>query len=307
MSTHAAPRLPIVREAFLVGYAPQGEWSWLIAAALFFGKVGAGLFVLSYFTDFELGAAVGLGLAGAGKPAAHLLFLGRPERFLRALARWRSSRLSQGLVTLGTFVAAGLVYLTPAMDLWDENGLTQAAGVVAAATGIVLMFWEGIVLMASRGVPLWDSWLLPLLALLYSLLGGTTMVLVLRAFTDSAGSQTELEGLQLGLLVLNLALVGVYVASARVRSAAAQFAASLLTRGPLGAVFLAGAVGVGLVGTLVLASVSVATGSEAALAAAAATDLLGHFLVFFAILRAGVHPPLRRASTWGEDDAAWTA
>lgn len=306
MQTHAAPHPQIVREAFLLGYAPQGEWSWLIAAALFFGKVGAGLFVLSYFTDFGLGAAVGLGLAGVGKPVAHLLFLGRPERFLRALACWRTSRLSQGLATLGVFIVAALLYQTPAMGVWDENGLTQAAGVVAAATGIVLMFWEGIVLMASRGVPLWDSWLLPVLALLYSFLGGTTMVLVLEAFTDSDGTQVEFERLQIGLIVLNLALVAVYVTSARVRSATAQFAVRLLTRGPLGTVFLAGAVGVGLVGTLVLASVSVATGSEVILAAAAVTDLVGHFLVFFAILRAGVHPPLRRAS-WREEDAAWNA
>ena len=45
MSTHAAP-LPLVRDQFLIGYAPQHEWSWLIAAAFFFGKVGAGLFVI---------------------------------------------------------------------------------------------------------------------------------------------------------------------------------------------------------------------------------------------------------------------
>lgn len=302
MATFGAQRLPIVRDQFLIGYQPQGEWAWLIAAALFLGKVGAGLFVVSYFTSYELGMLVGLLVAGVGKPVAHLLFLGRPERFLLALRRWRSSRLSQGLIVLGVFIVCGIVAVAA------DGTVQDVFGVVAVAAAIVLMFWEGFVLMAARGVPLWESRLLPVLAFLYSLLGGTTLALVLHTAQGADASEAGLEWLQVALLVVNLVLVAVYISSARIRGAAAEFAAALLTRGPLGIVFLAGAVGIGLVGTLVLASISVATGSVGALAAAAATDLLGHFVVFFAILRAGVHPPLRQPAPAEEaEEEVWAA
>lgn len=277
---------PIVHSQFEIGYTAQREWAWLIAAAFFLGKVGAGLFLLSYFTDFELGALVGLLVVGVGKSGAHLLFLGRPERFWRAVKQWRTSRLSQGLIAMGVFIVLGAVYLVTPGDV------QTAFGIAALVPAVVLMVYDGFVLKASRGIQLWNSYLLPVLALAYSLLGGTTLTLVLRSATGEA-AEAEFEWMQLSLLGLNLVLVAAYVFTVQVRSAAAQLAVHLLTRGSLAYQFLAGAVGVGLVVTLVLASVVAATGSTPALIVAAVTDLFGHFLVFFALLRAGIYAPLR--------------
>lgn len=289
------PRLPIVDREFLIGYARQREWAWLIAAAFFLGKVGAGLFFVSFFTDFPLGALVGVLIVGLGKSTAHLLFLGRPERFWRAAAHWRTSRISQGLLAMGAFLAFGAVYLALELPAGTRDGAAQdAVGALALAGALLVMVYDGFVLKASRGVALWDSWLLPVLALLYALLGGTTLTLVLRAIESSATSETELHWLQLSLLGLNLALVSVYLLTAQVRSAAAELAVRLLTRGPLGLAFLLGAIGVGLVATIALGAVFAATDSQGVLAAAAVTDLLGHFLVFFTILRAGIYAPLRQ-------------
>ncbi len=285
----AARSWPIVHNQFLIGYTAQREWAWLIAIAFFLGKVGAGLFVISYFTDFSLGALVGLLVVGVGKSGAHLLFLGRPERFLRAVKGWRTSRVSQGLIAMGLFVVLGAVYLP--LDGDAQN----AVGAVALAPAVVLMFYDGFVLKASRGIALWNSYLLPVLALAYSLLGGTTVALVLRAASGSEATEAQLEWMQIALVAVNLVLVAVYVFTAQVRSAAAQLAVHLLTRGRLGLVFLAGAVGIGLVGTIILAVVVALTGSTAALTLAAITDLSGHFLIFFALLRAGIYAPLRGA------------
>ena len=41
--------------------------------------------MISFFTDFKLGALVGVPLVGMGKTTAHLLYLGSPLRFLRAV------------------------------------------------------------------------------------------------------------------------------------------------------------------------------------------------------------------------------
>ncbi len=119
------------------------------------------------------------------------------------------------------------------------------------------------------------------------------MALVLRAATGEDFSRTVIEGVELGFVAVNLVLVGIYVLVAAVRTAAADFAARLLTRGRLGLAFLAGAVGLGLCGTLVLAGIAAATGSTVALALAAVTDLSGHFVMFFVILGVGVYAPPR--------------
>jgi formate-dependent nitrite reductase membrane component NrfD len=278
---------------FLIGYQPQGEWAWLIATAFFLGKVGAGLFLISYISDFKFGAVAGLLIVGVGKTTAHLLYLGRPLRFLRAVVGWRTSWISRGIIAMGVYLACGAVYVAPYLHIsFVPHDVASAFGVVAVVAAVVVMVYDGFVLKASRGVPLWDSYLMPVLVLFYALLGGVTLTLTLEALRDET-TTVRLDWLQLALLGLNLVLIVIVVLNARVRHAAAQYGSTLLTRGPLGWLFLAGAVGVGLVGTLVLAGIAIATGNEIVIVLAAITDLAGHFFVFFSILRAGLHAPIR--------------
>jgi len=284
----------IGRNQFTMGYRPQGEWSWLITAAFFLGNVGAGLFLLSYFNSFYLGAAIGLLIVGVGKSTAHLLYLGRPERFLRIIARWRTSWISRGLIAMGVFLVCGIVYLARYLQAdFVPHGVTVGFGVAAAIVAVVVMVYDGFVLKSSRGTPLWDTYLMPVLALFYALLGGTTLTLVVQA-ASGASTHVELEWLEIALLVLNGALVSLVIFTAWARQAAVRAAVALLTRGPMSRVFLA--VGLGIGGTLALVGVSLATGSIVALAVAAVTDLCGHFFLFFSLLRVGLHPPLRPVS-----------
>ncbi len=298
-SQHSVARpLLIGPNQFLIGYQAQREWAWLIACAFFFGKVGAGTFLLSYLIGFKLGALVGLLAVGVLKTTAHLLFLGRPARFLYALRCWRTSWISRGIHGIGIFLVFGALYLSPEVVSFVPDGLARACGVVAALAAVLVMVYDGFVMKASKGIPFWDSYLMPVLVLCYALLGGTTVTLALQVISGEA-TESSLEWLQVAMLVLNLVLIGVVVFSARVRSAAAQLATALLTRGPLGAVFLVIAVGVGIVATGALVTVSLASGSHTALVAGAMTDLVGHFFVFFSVLRAGLHPPIRPLALTG--------
>ena len=276
---------------FMLGYQPQRQWSWLIATAFFFGKVGAGTFLISLLVGFKLGMLVGILVVAVLKTTAHLLFLGRPERFLRALWGWKTSWISRGIHAMGIFIVFGLLRLAPSAFSFP-HGAAKACGIVAAVAAVFVMFYDGFVMKASRGIPLWDSYLTPLLVLAYAFLGGTTLTLALEV---AAGRtiQHGFEWFQVGLILLNLGLLAVLVLSARVRGAAADLAASLLVRGALGRLFLAVAIGVGIGATLVLVGVAIATGNHAILVAAAVSDLVGEFFVFFSILRAGVHPPVR--------------
>src|SRR3990172_7389619 len=84
-------------DEFSVGFRVQREWSWLILFAFFLGGMGAGLFLISYFIGFNIGLVVGLLIVAVGKNTAHLLFLGRPERFWRAFTQPFISWISRGI------------------------------------------------------------------------------------------------------------------------------------------------------------------------------------------------------------------
>lgn len=278
---------------FLIGYQPQREWAWLITTAFFLGSVGAGLFVISYFSQFKLGAVVGLLIVGVGKNTAHLLYLGRPLRFWRVVVGWRTSWISRGAIAIGVYLACGALYVAPYIHIsFVPSGVASAFGVVALVAAAVVMVYDGFVLKASRGVPLWDSYLMRALVLCYALLGGTLLTLLVELLSGEA-TRTRLEWLGIALLFLNGVLISLVIFTAKVRQAAAEAAVALLTRGPMTWLFFGVAVGLGIGGTLVLVGISIATGSVVALAIGAATALLGHFFVLYSLLRVGLHPKIR--------------
>lgn len=290
----SSARSPLIGpNEFLIGYQLQREWAWLIAAAFFFGTVGAGLYFVSFVIDFHLGAVVALLIVGVCKGAAHMLFLGKPLRFPLAVRKWRTSWISRGVIAMFVFLACGVVYVAGFPEgSFVSDGVSEAFGWVALAAALVIMVYDGFVLRSCRGIPLWNTNLMPIVGLSYAFLGGTTVTLVLQALADEP-TRNWLEWLQLGLLVLNIALVATVLVTARSRDAASQLSASLLTRGPMAPLFVVVAIGVGIVCTLALVAVSLTTDSTAALVAAGVTDLVGEFFLFFSLLRVGAHPSLR--------------
>jgi len=290
----SSARSPLIGpNEFLIGYQLQREWAWLIAAAFFFGTVGAGLYFVSFVIDFHLGAVVALLIVGVCKGAAHMLFLGKPLRFPLAVRKWRTSWISRGVIAMFVFLACGVVYVAGFPEgSFVSDGVSEAFGWVALAAALVIMVYDGFVLRSCRGIPLWNTNLMPIVGLSYAFLGGTTVTLVLQALADEP-TRNWLEWLQLGLLVLNIALVATVLVTARSRDAASQLSASLLTRGPMAPLFVVVAIGVGIVCTLALVAVSLTIDSTAALVAAGVTDLVGEFFLFFSLLRVGAHPSLR--------------
>jgi sulfite dehydrogenase (quinone) subunit SoeC len=285
-------RLLIGGNQFLIGYQQQQEWAWLIATAFFLGGIGGGLFMVSFFSDFKLGALIGILAVGIGKTAAHLLYLGKPLRFLRAVVGWRTSWISRGILGMTGFCLLGAVYVAPYVHVsFVSNGVAHAFGIAALPFAFLMMFYDGFVLKASKGIRFWDSYLMPVLLLFYATLGGITLTLALEVLANEATAK-RLEWAGIALLVVNLVLIGFYVVSARMRGAASELAARLLRQERLGRVFLL-ALAVGFGCTLVLAVVSLATHNGATMTVAGLTDVFGHFFVLFAILRVGIHAPIR--------------
>jgi formate-dependent nitrite reductase membrane component NrfD len=288
-----AVRVP--RGEFMFSYTVQQEWAWLISAAFFFGGVGAGVFVISYFAGYYTGMVVGLAVVAVLKTTAHLLFLGRPLRAWRAVTKWRTSWLSRGVLAIIVFLLAGFVYASPKLgiDVVDKGSAVQEVfGVIAVLGAVVVMIYDGFVLKQSRGIPFWNTYLIPLLTIGYATLAGVTLTLVLQSITLTHAHQGSLEALQITMLVVNLVLVGLYVVAARTRGAAAQVSAAMLTRGRLRALFLL-VVGLGLLGTLVFSAIAIAADSVPFQAIGACCDLIADFFIFFAVIRSGVYAPLR--------------
>jgi len=80
MTTYNSPVAP---HTFAYGFHRQGWWGWLIGSAFFFGEIGAGLFLVSLLTGQALGMLIGYLVVVVGKNLAHLMYLGRPDRFWR--------------------------------------------------------------------------------------------------------------------------------------------------------------------------------------------------------------------------------
>lgn len=296
-------RLMIRGNQFLIGYQQQQEWAWLITTAFFLGGVGGGMFVISFFNDFRLGALVGILAVGIGKTTAHLLYLGKPLRFLRAVVGWKTSWISRGILGMTAFCLLGAVYVAPYLHIsFVSDDVADAFGIAALPFAVFMMFYDGFVLKASKGIAFWDSYLMPVLMLFYATLGGIAGTLALEVLAGEATTK-RLEWMEIALLVVNLALIGFYVVSAQVRGAASELAAKLLRQDRMGRVFLL-AIVVGFGCTLVLAAVAVATDSAPTMAVAAITDLFGHFFVLFAILRVGMHAPIRPLPLRGVRSAA---
>lgn len=290
----APARSPLVKPSeFLIGYQLQTEWAWLIAAAFFFGTLGAGTYFVSFVTDYHPGILAALLIVGVGKSVAHLLFLGKPLRFPLAVRKWRTSWISRGVIAMAAFLGSALLYaLSLIEDSFVPGSVGRAFGWIALAAALVLMVYDGFVLRACKGIPLWNTLLMPLVGLSYGLLGGSTVTLALQVLrTDD--TERWLEWLQLTLLAVNILLIVAVLATSRSRGGAPRLSASLLTNGPIAPLFLVVAIGIGIGATLLLVIVSLATSSTGALVAAGATDLAGEFILFYSLLHVGAHPAPR--------------
>ena len=208
------PSIGIANHRFAFGYYRQTFWNWLIGTAFFLGGLGAGLFVLSLLTGHTAGMLIGYLIVIVGKNTAHMLFLGRTERFWRAAMRPDRSWIARGIWAMGFFAVSGLILLLPRVlgPAWQmSDSVNTAATAIAVLSAFIIMFYYGFVMNASHGVAFWRTRLLPLLLLMYATLGGTTLSLTIRELRGEA-TPAFLPNLEHALLVVNFVLLAAYLA-----------------------------------------------------------------------------------------------
>lgn len=292
MSTQTA--VAVAPHRFAFGFYRQVWWNWLIGTAFFLGGVGGGLFVISYLTQFGLGMLVGYLVVVLGKNTAHLLYLGRPERFWRAAMRPDRSWIARGIWATGLFAVGGFFCWAPyfVSSFQSPEWVARVAAALAIASALFIMFYDGFVMNQSRGVAFWNSKLLPLLVLMYAVLGGTTLSLTLRELSGMEGSVTGyLARAEHVLLIMNFALLCFYVwRMAHWMPAARETARSLLS-GIYARAFFGLVLVVGIGATLLLSLVHDRVQANWLVILIAACELTGDFSLLMILLRSGLFGP----------------
>ncbi len=286
----ATRELLIAPHRFAPGYHRQTFWNWLIGTAFFFGGVGGGLFLVSLITRDVAGMIAGFLIVVVGKNTAHLLFLGRPERFLAAARRPDRSWIARGIWAMGVFMVSGFAsILLQAHSQWIHFSASAAnfTFVLAAASALFIACYDGFLMRSSAGVAFWRTYLLPLLLFMYASLGGVTLSLTIRELRGEF-LPAGLESLEQGLLVANFFLLAVYLYRMGRSLPAARESLREWLRGTYARAFFGLVLLVGLVATLLLSPLHSTAHSPVHIVLIAGCELIGDFSMMMVMLKSGL-------------------
>ncbi|MFH1091913.1 MAG: NrfD/PsrC family molybdoenzyme membrane anchor subunit, partial [Pseudomonadota bacterium] len=232
---------------WMVTFTPQKEWisgrGLLLWLAFFFIELGAGLYLVSIMMENPWGMAAGwlvtLGLGGG----LHLLYLGRPFRFWRAVMRPQTSWISRGMIflvlfsILGTLVLAlslhGFLRETP--STW--GGLSLWWKLPAGFLAFVLIVYGGFAMNFVHALPLWNTALLPILFVAGGLWGGLESALGLQLLSGHSGPAEQIESWIRAFMLGYVWLIVVYLWSSRYGRPAGKKSAAEFLHGSLSLVF----------------------------------------------------------------------
>jgi len=268
----------------------------LLVTAHFLSGAGAGAWLFGWLLGVAWGLLSGLVLVAAGG-VAHLLFLGKPERFWRMMTRPHSSWISRGLLSIGVFLPFALLYVLPAyfpgLPWGMEGGVGRVLLVVSLiATGGILVY-KGFVYAVARAIPFWNTPLLPPLYIAYGLRGGLAVLFVVSALLGRSLEAESAKAVEVWVVLSTAILLFFYLGV--MASAGVTTAESLrhLVWGPASLAFYLGAVAVGLIIPVVFGIVSYfSTLSPGAMGVVGVASLAGDFYIKYCVARAGIYVPV---------------
>ena len=291
-----AKQTVIVGDEFRPGFRLQRSWNRPMATSFFLGEVGAGLFIVSLFFSYLPGLILGLLLTSVGKSAGHLMHMGQPTRAWRAIFKLKHSWTSRGLLAIVLFTGCGIILAL------DGAGLTfgllpqvpkTVVIVVACASAVVIMLYQGFAMSHSAAISLWSSGLIPVLGMTYAILSGVSLLslvgygmLVARPHDDAM-----LQIAQVGLLVYVAVMLYSLVHAAMFGSKGAQRSISMLLKGPLAKWFIPLVVLIGLVIPSLI--ISLGAGGWLPRLVATLTLLTGYYAFRVLIFKAAVFDPIQ--------------
>jgi polysulfide reductase chain C len=293
---------------------PQEHWGWIIAIYLYFAGMGAGSFiigtVLNWFADpsrvvmvygLPLDLAKGALLWGPilvaiGAPFL-ILDLGIKRRFLYACLNPRTSWVARGFLILSAFIALGLLALVVSIlsfqGLIEQTTLRWILEMISILLAFATALYTGILLKATKSIPLWNTYLLPLLFLVSALSTGS-MAIILSVlgtglFSHDAGALKILIGGEQILVVIEAIVLYLYLSQRYRATEQGKDSVRLLLFGEKKLIFWGGIVLLGFVFPVILESVaSFFHGNVALIFASGVILLCGGFFLRLGVISAGI-------------------
>ncbi len=293
---------------------PQEHWGWIIAIYLYLAGMGAGSYiigtVMNWFVHpsrivtiwgqpFDPAKAAllwGPMLVAIGAPFL-ILDLGIKKRFLYACLNPRTSWVARGFIILSIFIIFGIVLLAksalPFGWLHAESGLWRIPEVIAFAFAFGTALYTGILLKATKSIPLWNTYILPLLFLVSALSTGS-MAIILSTLGSGllTHDATALKVLMVGeqiLVVIEGIVLYLYLSRRYRASEQGKDSVRLLLFGEKKFIFWGGIVLLGFIFPFLLESIAAFSHGNVWLIFSSGVILLcGGFFLRLGVLSAGI-------------------
>jgi formate-dependent nitrite reductase membrane component NrfD len=274
-------------------FRPQRQWvegrGVLLILGHFLSGVGAGTWLFSLWLGYWPGLVLAVQVM-ALSGVAHFFFLGHRERFWR-MFRARTSWIARGFIGMNVFMVGGILTL-----LLRPGALRSVAVAVTVAGAAIVIVYKGNVYAASKGVPFWNSPLLPVLYATYAIRGGLALLLVVLPLSSRLADTHWMELIELWIAVSAATMLGFYLGVMRNTSLAARRSVAELTGGRAALGFYLGTIGAGLVIPIAVGMAGIVGPlPSVALAVTGAFSLAGDFFAKYAIAKAGIYVPLMPA------------
>jgi formate-dependent nitrite reductase membrane component NrfD len=225
----------------------EHTWSWPVAGYLFLGGLGGGMLVVAAAAElfFGMGSAFAPGTIAAAVIIALgsglLVFdLGKPLYFWRVFSKEKAI-LTVGAWLLSLAIICGLLYgfsLLPFSPWHDIAGLRSAFAWICLLLGLGTAIYTGVFLGTMKARPFWNNPALPILFFISAVSNGIAAQSLSVYFVASGSAignsnliKGFLNGIDIGLLVLEIIILVVYVLIMRYATTvtSARIAASWLS------------------------------------------------------------------------------
>lgn len=301
---------------------PQKEWKEIIAIYLYLAGMGAGSYIIGTLINWLMNPSRIVAIWGVTLDSAKavllwgpilvaigapflILDLGIKKRFLYAALNPRTSWVARGFLILSIFIVFGLVLLAksvlPFEWLYPKSSFWYLPEGIALIFAFSTALYTGILLKATKSIPLWNTYLLPLLFLASALSTGSMAIILSTLgtglFSIDATALKILMGAEQILVVIEGIVLFLYLSRRYKASEQAKDSVRLLLFGEKKLLFWGGIVLLGFIFPVVLESISsLSHGNPVFILVAGVVLLCGGFFLRLGVLSAGIREqiPMQR-------------
>lgn len=308
---------PVTKRQWIVPHewmlVPTRQFEWIssrggrfVYLANVFEALGMGLYVVGLVVGQWWATLIGWFLITGVTFPLRLVSIGKPTRFWRAVPpfskTWRTSWFARGIFFCFVFGVFGFIQLTTGW-LLDHDVVSGSfadlitvvnviASIIAGVFAILVGAYVYFAMNVCVSVPLWNTTLLPVVLVITGLVDGMALLSIVGLATGGVDLEALESAIRIAMIV-NIALIAIFLARALRRSAIAAFSVRDILAGKLAPVFWIGVVGLGMVVPLAISIASIFTGIiTGLLVVAVACHTAGAFALKYTVLKAGIYKPV---------------